>query len=669
MDKVTHKGPGVRLRKCRTMQIAALLVAASLALPQVPDTLKVAKVTGDRNVTTSGGVPLQRVSSIQLERTGMASLQEALRTFSGVSVKDYGGIGGLKTVSIRSFGAQHTGVVYDGVVVSNMQNGQVDIGRFNLDDIGSVSVEVSGSEDIFRSARLASSVGTLSIETARPLFDSTGTQASMRMRAGSFGTFNPYLSVRKRLGSRWSAGVWANFLKSGGDYPFTLKNGSLVTEETRLGSDVASVSTEANVWGDLGSGGDIRLKIAWYGSERGLPGPVILYSQNPTERLWDKDFRANALYTVRLGDKWRLKAGAGYSNAWNRYTDTDPAYAVPVDDRYRQQEADASAVVQWSPDGRWSVSLAEDFVVGTLDSSLGDCPDPTRETSYTALSAKYASERVTAVATLLGTIVREQARTGSPAPGRERLSPSASISYRLPLSADLRIRASYKESYRLPTFNDIYYPRVGSRSLEPERARQAGLGLCWFMDRNGHSLSLTADGYCNSVRDKIVAVPTMFVWSMRNVGRVSMTGVDISASYSGKAAGWLRLRAGAKYSYQYAVDVTDPQAKNYRHQIAYTPRHCGSGSLVMEMPWFNAGYTVSAVGERFTLSQNTSAYRTDSYWDHALSINRELDFGKRHVWRLLLSAEALNLAGVNYEVIKYYPMPGRHYRLTITIKY
>lgn len=650
------------------MHLTALLIAVSLAVPQTPDTLEVASVTAERNRASVSAAPLQRVSSLQMEKTGVVSLQEALRTFSGVSIRDYGGIGGLKTVNIRNFGSQHTGISYDGVTVSNAQNGQVDISRFNLDDIQSVSVEIAGSEDIFRSARLASSVGVLNIVSAKPLFDSTGTIASAQMRFASFGTFNPYLSVKQRFGERWSAGLWANYVNSRGDYPFTLQNGSVTTQETRLNSDVTSLNTELNVWGDLGKGGDIRFKLSWFDSERGLPGSVILYTQNPTERLWDRDFKANALYNISFS-KWKLKAGLGYVNAWNRYTDANPAYPEPVDDRYRQQEADLSLTALWAPAAGWEISFSQDVVVNALDASTPYCPYPTRETYYSALSAKYRSDRFTAVASLLGTIAREQTKIGEPAPGRENLSPSASLSYRLLESSDLRVRASFKESYRLPTFNDLYYQRVGNKNLNPEKAYQTNLGLTWFRQWKGHSLSATCDGYWNNVQDKIVAIPSMFIWSMRNVGKVRMLGCDLSVSYNGKLADWLRMRAGANYSYQYAVDVTDPQAKNYKHQIAYTPRHCGSGTLVLEMPWINVGYTVNAVGERYTLAQNTPEYRTDPYSDHSLSINRKFEFGRRHSWKLHLSGEVLNIGNVNYEVIKYYPMPGRNYRLTIKITY
>ena len=56
----------------------------------------------------------------------------ALKRFAGVQVKDYGGVGGMKTVNIRGLGAGHTGVTYDGVQVGDCQSGQVDLSASRL---------------------------------------------------------------------------------------------------------------------------------------------------------------------------------------------------------------------------------------------------------------------------------------------------------------------------------------------------------------------------------------------------------------------------------------------------------------------------------------------------------------------------------------------------------
>jgi len=77
-----------------------------------------------------------------------AQVADLLRRFTGVQVKDYGGVGGLKTVNVRSLGSEHVGVFLDGVQVDNAQNMQVDLGRFSTDGIGTVVVATGGTSDI-----------------------------------------------------------------------------------------------------------------------------------------------------------------------------------------------------------------------------------------------------------------------------------------------------------------------------------------------------------------------------------------------------------------------------------------------------------------------------------------------------------------------------------------
>lgn len=84
--------------------------------------------------------PVQILSGKELEKLNVYSVADALRYFSGVQIKDYGGIGGLKTVNIRSMGSHHVGVFYDGIELGNAQNGVVDLGRFSLDNMEVISL-------------------------------------------------------------------------------------------------------------------------------------------------------------------------------------------------------------------------------------------------------------------------------------------------------------------------------------------------------------------------------------------------------------------------------------------------------------------------------------------------------------------------------------------------
>lgn len=645
------------------MLLARLLISLALCSPQTPDTLDAVKVSSSRKADAVATAPVRSMGAQGIARMGAAGLQDVLRTFTGISIKDYGGVGGLKTVQVRSLGAQHTAVSYDGMSISDACNGQVDLSRFSIEGLSEVTMEIGASDDIYSPARSFGAAGMLSLTSLMPSFEHGKTALSARMRFASFGTYNPYIGISRKLGDSWAASLEGDFLHSEGSYPFTLVNGKEVTREKRLGSDVGSLNAEARIYGELPHGGRLEGKLRCYGSRRGLPGAVIYYTQNPTERLWDRDISSNISYRRSWNSGWKLKAGASYSNMWNRYLNTSAFYQTPEEDIYRQQEGSASAVAGRSIGSRVNISLAEDLVYNTLWSNIPECQFPQRISSYTALRGQYKGERLTLTAGLGGLLMHEWVQNGEAAPDRARLSPSASVSWMF--AEGFRLRASVRDGFRLPTFNDLYYARVGNRSLNPEKALLSNLGLTWDGSIPYGRITVTADGYWNRVKDKIVAVPTMFIWKMRNLGLVQMLGSDLTVSASARP-GRIGMHLDAGWSYQYAVDVSDPEAKNYRHQIQYTPRNSGNLTAGVDTPWVDVCYMLSAVGARYFMPQNIDDNRLPAYADHSVTLRRQ--FALRGA-RLTASAEALNLAGVNYEIVQGYPMPGRSFRLSIKITY
>jgi outer membrane cobalamin receptor len=109
--------------------------------------------------------PLQTLSAAKLEQISALQVSDAVKYFSGVQVKDYGGVGGLKTVSIRSLGANYTAVSYDGVAVSDYQTGQIDLGRFSLDNVAQIRLTTGSDDDIFQPARNLALGGLIQIKS------------------------------------------------------------------------------------------------------------------------------------------------------------------------------------------------------------------------------------------------------------------------------------------------------------------------------------------------------------------------------------------------------------------------------------------------------------------------------------------------------------------------
>lgn len=615
-------------------------------------------------------IPVQVVTGEAIRTLGLQNMADAVRRFAGTTVRDYGGIGGMKTVSVRSLGAHHTAISYDQVAMSNTQAGQIDIGRLSLDNVAMLTLSVGQEEDLLQSARMSASAAVLSIRTEVPQFTSKRRHSlQAHIRAGSFGFVNPYL----RLATRWNAhtalSVDANLLRADGVYPFTLVNGSERTREKRYNSDIRSWHSEANLYRTTDRS-ELRAKVYAFRSERGLPGSVVLYRTGNSERLWDENFFAQANYRWKANDRWTVQAQGKYNYSWNKYEDTDPKYeGGRQTDLNTQNEYYASLAALFRATDGLTLSFAEDGAINTLNNNVNDNPAPIRFTSLTALRARYRLGRVTMVGTALATLITERVKRGDRPADRSQFTPSFSLTYRPLSDLDLNLRALYKKTFRVPTFNDLYYLRIGNTGLRPELADEYNIGLTWTAApaRLIDQITLTWDGYYNEVRDKIVAFPSTYVWRMVNFGRVRIFGFDVALTAGVPLTHSVRIDLQANYTYQRATDVTSPEAKNYRDQIPYTPLHSGSGSAALRTPWIDAAYTVVAVGDRYYMSQNLPENRVNGYAEHTIALSRTFHIHHPDRCRIRVQAECVNWMDTQYDIIKYYPMPGRSFRATVAV--
>lgn len=621
----------------------------------------------------SAVAPTQQMDSDVLSAIAAHTAADAVRHFAGTNVKDYGGIGGLKTVSVRGLGATHTAVCYDDVVVGNCQAGQIDLGRFASSGLGNISLHVGQSDDMMATARALASGSLVSMSSLQPQWGAKNYTFEGALRNGSYGYIEPAINYYQRLGKQTWTGVSLNFSTAHGHYPYTLVNGTKVTTEERTNTDITQFLGEWDFHHQFTDGSQFDTKFYAYSSERGLPGAVILYNNASKERLADRNIFAQARYAKQWNHQWQLRAIGKYTYGWNRYTDTNVKYGSGYQtDENLQHEYYAQATLLYRPSMAWSLSLAQDAFVNTLSSNLPSCPFPVRYTSLTALQIQYRNHWFQLRGILLGTVIREHTREKQKVPvsvlsqNTQALSPTLSASVRPFTEVPLYLRMMYKQTFRMPTFNDLYYFRSGNKDLRPERAHEYNLGLTWQAPRWGvlHDLTLTADGYFNQVTDKIVAFPTTYVWKMANYGRVHITGIDATLNASLQLGSRVRLQARGSYTFQHAIDVTDPTSQGYGVQLPYTPLHSGSGSLLFTTPWVNVGYSALFSSERYSMSEQSPRYRIAPYMEHTLTLSRS--FLLAHT-RLTVQAEAINFTDTQYQIIQYYPMPGRQYRLSLTV--
>lgn len=671
-----------KTRLFRSFYISALMLYFPFLLYAQRQKVDTTKIYDIPEVTVSeryqtrevrSSAPIQILTREKLNNLQALQVSDAVKHFAGVTVKDYGGIGGLKTVSLRSLGAEHTAVGYDGITISDTQTGQIDIGRFSLDNVDRISLSNGQSDNIFQPARFFASAGILNIQTLTPRFKKDEqTHVNASFKTGSWGLVNPALLIEQKLGNRWALSVNGEWMSADGRYPYTMHYGNKndsTSREKRKNTEVRTLRTEASLFGNFSDTEQWRLKAYYYQSSRGLPGATTLYYDYASQHLWDKNTFVQSQYKKEFSRKWVFQTSAKWNWSYQRYLDPDyKGQEGKTENNYYQQEYYLSASLLYRAFNNISFSLASDGSINTLNADLKNFAYPTRYLWLTAFAGKYVNEWLTASASLLATVVNEETRFGACAGNHHKLTPYFSASFKPFADEELRLRIFYKDIFRLPNFNDLYYSEIGNVNLRPENTSQYNVGVTYAKEINNFIpyISATVDAYYNKIEDKIIAIPTknIFIWSMVNLGEVEIKGIDAKAAVSLQPCKDIRLNLSANYTYQQALDVTDPNGKTYKHQIAYTPRVSGSGQAGIETPWVNLSYSLIYSGKRYALGQNLPENRLNGYSDHSASVSREVNWKKM---KASLNVEILNIMNKNYEIVRYFPMPGRSLRATIKL--
>ena len=238
---------------------------------------------------------------------------------------------------------------------------------------------------------------------------------------------------------------------------------------------------------------------------------------------------------------------------------------------------------------------------------------------------------------------------------------------------------------------------MGNAYLKPELAKQHSAGLSFVQPfrvahLRGSEFRINADYYYNRISDKIIAYPKgqQFRWTMLNLGLVKINGIDVNAQLHFVLPQNFYLTAKAQYTYQTAIDVTDPADNYYGHQIPYIPWHSGSavGMLGWSNDWmqYHLNYSFIYVGERYNQQENILYNYTQPWYTHDLSVVGEWDIYKargerreakgerreakgKRLFTLRAALDINNLLSQDYDVILNYPMPKRNYKCTISITY
>ena len=626
-------------------------------------------------------VPSQKLNGEMLEKLNTHSVADALRYFSGIQLKDYGGVGGIKTVNIRSMGTHHLGISYDGIQLGNAQNGQIDLGQFSLDNVEEITLYNGQKSAIFQPASDFGHAGAIYIRTRMPDFEQDEqTHLKVKTQYGSSDMFRFSTLWEQKLSETLSSSVSAGFLTASGKYKFRYErrypNGETAWDTTavRQNGDIHAERIEANLFGRLYQG-SWQVKGYLYNSARGIPGAIVNNVWRRGERQQDLNTFVQAAFDKNVGDGFSTRWLAKYAYYNTHYVNKDTTQ-LPVDNRYKQQEIYLSTanVLELLPN--WSASLSYDFKWNKLNADTYNFAFPTRVSNLVSLATAVDYKHLKAQGSILASFINDKTHRRGEFAGMDtdksltKLTPALFVNIYPFRGTFFSLRAYVKKSFRMPTFNDLYYTDHGNANLVPESALQydAGFALNKHFEHGiiRHA-EMHFDAYYNTVHDKIVAYPKgqQFRWTMLNLGKVHIKGIDVEAEADCSVGCGVTATLRAQYTYQDARDVTDPNDSYYKHQIPYIPWHSGSAILGLNYKNWDLNYSFIYAGERYDEQENILYNHMEPWYTSDLSLRYQ--FLLRHT-KCIVQADVNNVLDQDYEVIVNYPMPGRNYALTLSVE-
>jgi vitamin B12 transporter len=447
-----------------------------------------------------------------------AAVADVLRDVPGVDVVQNGSSGNTASVFIRGANSSQTLVMVDGVEVNSPTLGDFNFGTLNTDNLDRVEILRGGGGTLYGSEAVG---GVINVLTKRgegapqfSLLDEGGNGDTQRHRV-SFSGAEGRVGVSGSLSYESTGG----FRPVNDDY-------SLLTSSLRVDADVIEHGTFRGFFRFH----DANLGLVNNLSFIGLPDPNARFSEERYLGKLEWEHRPVENLTYRI-------AGSVVHDT-ETFTDPDAATEIggfAIRSRIPTQINTGEAQATYY-EGNVGITTAgfefKEKIARPKSLNVNFVPPPpVAEQNFSSSRSIYAGymqqqihlfdERLIGIG---GVRVDDDEEFG------REVSASWSVGYLQDWDGSgrwaTRIKGSYAEGFKAPTFNDLFFPNFGSPNLAPETSSEYDGGI----EQHLWQEYVTAEGtYFNRrTTNLIIAVcdPVTFLCHAQNVGRADVQGVE-----------------------------------------------------------------------------------------------------------------------------------------------
>lgn len=460
------------------------------------------------------------------------TLADLLATSVGVQLRRFGGEGERSEISIRGSTASQVVILLDGVRMDGGQSGSVDLSTIPVELIQ--RIEVSRGSGSIRTGSGAMG-GVVNIVTKKPSAEPVN---SFSFSGGSFDTYRASL-FRSDQKENFDYSLGYSGFTTDGDYDFKrakYKSGDIIiepnpSEATRINNDSERQALDAKIGRDFDFG---RLQFSdniMYMS-RGEPGLASGPGINAGQQAYAHERTTRNLAKLDLSTdgigEFGSSATASVFHRYerNHFKDPFPTLGNPIDVETKDSTVGVSLASDWMLDfdhmGN-TITLVADARRDRLSTS--DRPTIRRDNAAMGIQeeATFLSDQLTLV---LGARYEDTEGYGG------QWLPRAGLV--LEPWHWLRFKANTARTYRIPSFDELYYPNKGfargNPNLVPEKSHNSDVGVEINFDQIFFlsAVRLSGSFFHNEVEESIVwMVINPNTISPRNTGDATIDGVEL----------------------------------------------------------------------------------------------------------------------------------------------
>lgn len=591
------------------------------------------------------GEKVEKVSPVHREQAEYSNLSELLASFSGANIRSYG-VSGLSTPSVRGTGSNHTAVFWEGVNLQSPTNGSLDLTLMPVSFVDDVSLQYGGAGSLFGSGTLG---GAIHLSTKADMAE--GTSGRVLQQVGSFGSTYTGANVSwKHKKIRASLRGFVNHADN--DYTYFNRYTSRSEEQKNASIDQQGILSE--IYYQLPGNGDISLKYWYQDNLVHIPDPAS--ASGNTKATQADEFHRTVL---KWKDQTKRRELRAQSALLIHHLEYDDKISELSTTKSLSWISEMEAVYKLDNAFWLDVGINNTYDQAEVDSYAGEIPSRNLTGVYIS-SKKLIAERLEVNIGLRETVSEE---------GFSPVMPSVGVNYSL--RNDVALKSKIARSYRIPTFNDLYWSgagAVGNPDLKPELGWSAEIGALSEKSFDKSSLSLEVTGYSNTIAQWIQWVEVESVWSPVNVQKIWARGAELELKYGYSLSGNWKLQLWGNYSFTKSTKQEISEGGNLLEldkQVIYTPLHQGKASIYLMHTNLTLGLNQSYVGEQYVTGDNRRSI--DPYKLTGISASYNFILSQKHSFRV--AGQVKNVFNKDYEVRNARPMPRRNYHLSIIYQF